>query len=170
MGSLAGGIAIPLNIPTCNPGSGNALGWTPGIGLLCSAVAGSGGGSGVSSLTGDGKLFSNTLSSGAVTLVPTSFAAHAFLIGPISGSAALPTARALIAADLPSDVTYLDQSQSFTKGISGAVSAPSIATSTFTPDLNLANSFNIGLVHASCPCTIQNAGKHHIARRSERCH
>lgn len=51
-------------------------------------------------------------------------------------------------------VAALGTAESFTKGQSAATSTPSISTSTFTPDVNAANNFDIVLVHASCPCTI----------------
>jgi len=64
---------------------------------------------GVTSITGDGVVMSNSASTGAVTLTLETFAAHAVLAGPATGSTpATPTARLLVAADIPSlSGTYL---------------------------------------------------------------
>jgi hypothetical protein len=59
------------------------------------------GGGGVSSFTGDGTILSNSASTGAVTATLENAPANEILAGPISGSAAAPTYRALVVADLP---------------------------------------------------------------------
>src|ERR1700748_1732363 len=53
VGAITAGIATRLSIPACSPASGNALGGTNGVGILCQAISGGGGSSGVSSLPGD---------------------------------------------------------------------------------------------------------------------
>lgn len=55
-----------------------------------------------------------------------------------------------------SGVALLNLPQSFTAGIAGGQNSPTISVSTFTPDLDAAQSFEIDLVHSSCPCTIAN--------------
>ena len=60
------------------------------------AVAG-----GVTSLSGDGVVYNNALSVGAVTLSLISQTANTVFAGPTLGGAATPTFRALVAADLP---------------------------------------------------------------------
>jgi hypothetical protein len=57
--------------------------------------------SGVASLTGDSLLYSNAVSTGAVTLTLNTQTANKVLAGPTTGSAAAPTFRSLVGADLP---------------------------------------------------------------------
>lgn len=62
---------------------------------------------GVSSLTGDGSVYINSLSTGAVTLTLGTQTANRVFAGPTTGSPATPTFRALVAADIPSlSATY----------------------------------------------------------------
>lgn len=65
------------------------------------APCGSGGGGGVSSLTGDSVIFNNSASTGAVTLALIAQTKNTFLAGPTSGVNTNPTFRALVGADLP---------------------------------------------------------------------
>ena len=74
----------------------NSSGVVSGTGSDCGA-----GGGGVSSLTGDGTIFNNSSSTGAVTLTKATQTANTVLAGPTSGSAATPTFRALTNADMP---------------------------------------------------------------------
>lgn len=55
----------------------------------------------VASITGDPVLFSNSASTGAVTLALRTQTANCVIAGPASGSAATPTCRALVSADIP---------------------------------------------------------------------
>lgn len=56
----------------------------------------------VTSFTGDGTVFSNSASTGAVTGTLETHTANTVLAGPSSGSAAAPTFRALVSADMAS--------------------------------------------------------------------
>ncbi len=51
---------------------------------------------------------------------------------------------------------YLDVAQSWTKAQRGTPVTLSISTSTFTPNFDTGQNFQITLVHASCPCTLAN--------------
>lgn len=73
-GSLAGGTPFGIVVPPCN-GLTNALTWTAGVGFGCNAI------------------------STTATLAPQ--AAYTVLAGPLGGSPAVPTPRALTANDLP---------------------------------------------------------------------
>jgi hypothetical protein len=53
-------------------------------------------------------------------------------------------------------VAVLGTAQSFTKPQRVKGGALTISSSTFTPDLNAQQDFEITLIHASCPCTIAN--------------
>src|SRR5271165_1602472 len=57
---------------------------------------------GVTSITGDGFVYTNSLSMGAVTLTLGNQSANTVFAGPTSGGATTPTFRALVAADIPS--------------------------------------------------------------------
>lgn len=59
------------------------------------------GGSGVTSFTGDSLLYSNSGSTGGVTLALNTQTANKVMAGPTTGAAAAPTFRSLVGADLP---------------------------------------------------------------------
>lgn len=59
------------------------------------------GSSAVNSISGDGTVFNNSLSTGAVNLMLATHTANTFFSGPSSGSASNPTFRTLVGADLP---------------------------------------------------------------------
>lgn len=65
------------------------------------ACLSTGGSSGVSSFTGDSVVLNNSASTGAVTATLATHSANTVFAGPSSGSAATPTFRALVPADLP---------------------------------------------------------------------
>lgn len=69
----------------------------------CTANATSGG---VNNFTGDSLIYSNSASTGNVTLALNTQAANTSLRGPASGSAAAPTFRADVIADLPVGTVY----------------------------------------------------------------
>ena len=88
----------------------------------------------VNSLTGDSLLYSNSTSTGAVTLALNTQTANYFLAGPTSGSANTPTFRALVVGDLPTTGTW-----AFAGTLSGALTFTGNATSTLgtaTPGTN----------------------------------
>jgi hypothetical protein len=58
---------------------------------------------GVTSVSGDGVIFSNSSSTGAVTLTLETVTANYVLAGPATGSATTPTYRALVSADIPNN-------------------------------------------------------------------
>lgn len=62
----------------------------------------------------------------------------------------------LTSSFIPTDVAYTDVANTFTAGQAVTKSTPAISTATFTPNLALSTNFDIGLVHASCPCTLAN--------------
>lgn len=79
--------------------AGTNITFTPGANGI--TVSSSGGGAGVSSFTGDGGFFNNSLSTGAVTATLASVAANKLWAGPASGSAAASAARFMVPNDLP---------------------------------------------------------------------
>lgn len=66
------------------------------------------------------------------------------------------SATRLLAAEIPTDVAYFDVAQVWTAGQAITKSTPAISTATFTPNFASSDNFDIGLVHASCPCTLAN--------------
>jgi hypothetical protein len=87
---------------------------------------------GVTSLSGDGTIFSNSSSTGAVTLTLESVAANLVLAGPTSGSSASPTYRALVAGDIP----LLSYVTTFSAGSLSPLFSASVANPTTTPALS----------------------------------
>lgn len=87
-----------------------ALGGTSGTGTGTSLTAGAGGG-GVSSLTGDGVLFNNSASTGAVTLTKANAGANTVL-GNATGSGAIPTytAAPILGTSLQSPLVFIGTS------------------------------------------------------------
>jgi len=103
-----------------------------------------------SSLTG------TTLASSVVNSSLTSFGASPSFTTPTLG-VALATSINGVTIPVTTDTTaLLGTVESFTKTQSVTPSAITISTSTFTPVSGNSNSYNIQLVHASCPCTIAN--------------
>jgi hypothetical protein len=124
-GTQALNYSTAINAFSCNPVSGSGVTWpttgsvvisngtsTPaGVaevdGSCLKGVSGSwatgscGSGGGVSSFTGDSVLYSNSASTGSVTLSPINENANTVFAGPTSGSAAAPGFRALVNTDLP---------------------------------------------------------------------
>ena len=139
LGSLTAVAPTGQTVPSCSTAS-SALLWTSGTGFSCNtsvtaaAVPASG-------LTG------TTLASSVVTSSLT--AVGTIATGVWSGTA-------LLAAKIPADVAYLDVAQSWTAGQAVTKSTPAISTATFTPNFAASTNFDIGLVHASCPCTLAN--------------
>jgi len=89
--------------PNC-VGGGNALQFTTATGIFsCGSSS-----AGVSSITGDGIIISNSGSTGAVTLTQASIAAHKFIMNNTAGSAA-PGAQTPGKADLLGTLVYNDQ-------------------------------------------------------------
>ena len=85
---------------------------------------------GVTSITGDGVVMSNSASTGAVTLTLETFAAHAVLAGPATGSTpATPTARLLVAADIPAITEPLSS-------LTNATAALTLNNATFSSTFN----------------------------------
>lgn len=139
LGSLTAIAPTGQTVPSCSTAS-SALLWTSGTGFSCNtsitaaAVPASG-------LTG------TTLASNVVTSSLTTVGTIA--TGVWSGTA-------LLAAKIPADVAYLDVAQAFTAGQAVTKSTPAISTATFTPNFAASTNFDIGLIHASCPCTLAN--------------
>jgi len=95
---------IPTGIPIANIGSAGLSGTSPIAISSAGAISCSTcltGSTFVSSFTGDGTVFSNSASTGAVTAALATHAANLVFAGPSSGVAATPTFRALVGADLP---------------------------------------------------------------------
>lgn len=87
---------------------------------------------GVSSFTGDMVVYSNSASTGGVTLTLNTQTANKIFAGPGSGSAAAPTFRSLVTADMPSLVPILTSANvwSNTNNYTGAtITVPTQATS-----------------------------------------
>ena len=110
--SLTGFLSSVELVGTGNPNPYNPLPSNPGLaagtytnatvtvntsGIITAISAGVA----VASITGDPILFSNSASTGAVTLALRTQTANCVLAGPASGSAATPTCRALVAVDIP---------------------------------------------------------------------
>lgn len=65
-----------------------------------------------------------------------------------------------------SSVAHLGVAQSFTKAQRGTPVNITISTSTFTPNFDNSQNFEIDLVHASCPCTLANPSTTLVAGQS----
>jgi len=104
----SGGTSVKVNGSTIsNPNFNNTTPAAPGgatnvtwqvSGSSVSAYVAAGG---VTSWSGDGSLFTNSGSTGAVTATLGNQTANAILAGPTSGGSATPTFRALVIADIP---------------------------------------------------------------------
>jgi len=96
-------------------------------------VTGGGGGSGVSSVSGDGVLFDNSGSTGAVTLHQKTFTADN-IYGNFTGSTATPSTQAIpsCAADGAHSLTYASHTLGCTAIIFGAGSFSSLTSGTNT--------------------------------------
>src|SRR5579872_5565681 len=82
---------------------------------------------GVTSFTGDGTVLSNSASTGAITATLENQSANKVLAGPTTGSAAAPTFRSLVAADVPT----LNQNTTGTAAnLSGTPALPNGTTAT----------------------------------------
>jgi len=90
-GSVTTPANIPLNQAQC------ALFYSDNTNYLAVGL----GATGVTSLTDGGVIYSNSSSTGNVTLTPLTKNANTVFAGPTSGGAAAPTFRAIVAADLP---------------------------------------------------------------------
>lgn len=93
---------------------------------------------GVTSWSGDGSLFTNSISTGTVTATLGTQTANKVFSGPTTGSAAMPTFRSLVGADLP------------TPGLSslGGVEAVNAVTHNFLTSLSTGGSF--GMAQPTC--------------------
>lgn len=89
-----GGITVPSTVTGGDKGAGT-------INAAALYVNGVAVGGGVNSLTGDGSLFTNSASTGAVTLALGAQAKNTVLAGPGTGANATPGFRALTGSDLP---------------------------------------------------------------------
>lgn len=88
-------------VPNCANDGAHGLVYSTSTHLFaCASITGGGGGA-VSSVSGDGSIYTNSASVGAVTLTLGNQSANTIFAGPASGSATTPTFRALAAADLP---------------------------------------------------------------------
>jgi hypothetical protein len=72
----------------------------------------------------------------------------------------------LTVPDVTDTVAVLGTAQSFTAAQRGTPVNISISTSTFTPNFNTGQNFEIDLVHASCPCTLANPSTTLVAGQS----
>lgn len=63
-------------------------------------------------------------------------------------------------------VPYLDGANTWSAAQRGTPVTVSISTSTFTPNFNAGNNFQLTLVHASCPCTLANPSTSLVAGQS----
>jgi hypothetical protein len=72
--------------------------------------------------------------------------------GDLSGAC---TTSGTLVVTCPNAV-YSNANQSFTKAQRSTPASLTISTSTFTPNFDNGQNFNITLVHASCPCTLAN--------------
>jgi hypothetical protein len=101
-------------------------------GTLTCAVSCGGGGGGVSSITGDGVLFNNSASTGAVTLTGANAAQNSVLAGPASGGAgawSFQTAPTISAANMTNFPTLNQNTTGTSGGLSGS---PAITVSSCT--------------------------------------
>jgi len=87
-------------IPAAPPGDTNVI-WQFDVNGNVSAYVPTPVAGGVTSLSGDGVVYNNALSVGAVTLSLISQTANTVFAGPTLGGAATATFRALVAADIP---------------------------------------------------------------------
>jgi hypothetical protein len=97
------------------------------VGNTWTAIGTTGGGGGITALTGD------VTASGSGSVAAT--------VNSIGGDA---------------NVAFLDKAEVFTKSQRGTPVAVTLSTSTFSPDFSTSNNQTFALVHASCPCTIAN--------------
>lgn len=106
LGALTATTPSGLSLPSCTDSVGNHLNYTSGIGFSCGTSDAYVGTVTSVTFTGDGIIDSSTPSTavtttGTVTATAITQAANKILAGPISGSAATPTFRALAITDEP---------------------------------------------------------------------
>lgn len=132
-------------VPDCQDSGGNHLNYTASTHAISCGTSGGAGGS-VSSWTGDTVLHNNSASTGAVTETLATQTANTVLAGPTSGSAATPTMRALVTADLPAtdradialtiksldNTSFLVPGQSPHRVRQGPIAITSLGSSAFT--------------------------------------
>jgi hypothetical protein len=181
VGNATGSSASPtaLAMPSCSS-SNNALIWTTSTGFGCNTISSSGspGGSntdvqynnssafgGNSGFTYDGTSVI-TLGTAGTSVGKVAFA------NATSGTITLqPPTGALGSAvitvpDVTDTIAVLGTKQSWTAAQRGTPTNISISTSTFTPNFDTAQNFEIDLVHASCPCTLANPSTTLVAGQS----
>ncbi len=103
---------------------------------------------------GDGVVLDSTpgtpvTTTGTLQAVLLAQTAHLFLGGPTTAGPTNPTFRAILEADLPADLAYLDHVQTFTVAQRGQPITVTPSGSTFTPDMAAGQHFNIDLVSGS---------------------
>jgi len=96
--------------PNCT-GGGNALQFTTSTGVFSCGSASAG----VSSWSGDGALYNNSLSTGAVTATLANAGAHKYW-GNNTGVSATPAYVSLVDADLPADTVLRNQANTYSGG------------------------------------------------------
>lgn len=99
--------------PACADTSGNHLNFTSGGGITCGTSSGAS--AGVTSITGDGSLITNSASAGVVTLTLGNAGAHKWW-GNNTGSTAAPGYQTIGAADIPATIVYNNQANTYTGG------------------------------------------------------
>jgi hypothetical protein len=96
-----------LSIPSCS-GASNALTWTSGTGFGCNTISGSGSGTVTSVGLALPSIFtvsgSPVTGSGTLTGTLATETANYGFFGPTTGSAAAPTFRAMVSADIPAGI------------------------------------------------------------------
>src|SRR5208282_3826475 len=88
---------------------------------------------GVTSFTGDSLVYSNSGSTGAVTLTLNTETANTVFAGPTTGLAHTPTFRALVTADMPSGTGTVT---TFSSGTLSPLFTTTVATASTTPALS----------------------------------
>ena len=106
LGSAIGGSPTALSIPSCSSSS-SALIWTAGSGFGCNSISSTTGTVTSVGMTMDGVVFNSSVGGSPVTssgtFAPTlkTVGKNLFLAGPVTGSNALWSARAIAGEDLP---------------------------------------------------------------------
>lgn len=100
--------------------------------------------------------FEGVTSAGATGTSNLVFSNSPTFVTPVLGAAAATTINGVTIPSTTDTVALLGTEQSFTKNQAVTPVTVTISTVTFTPAFANSNSFNIQLVHASCPCTIAN--------------
>lgn len=109
-GTLLSSLA-PLASPTFTgtPAAPTATTGTSTTQLATTAFVHAVANAGVTSFSGDGTVLSNSASTGAVTATLVNATANMVLAGPVTGAAAAPTFRSLVAADILSGIVTWDK-------------------------------------------------------------